>query len=184
MGTLRYSRRAAVISVVTIQLRALEPDDLDFVHMLNNDSMIMTYWFEEPYESLQELREIYDRHIHDNRERRFVIVDPDGVRAGIVELMEIDYIHRNAEFQIIVAPGFQGRGYAQQATRKALDYAFAVLNLHKVYLIVSVENPKAIHIYEQAGFVTEGELREEYFADGRYRNALRMGILQHEHLKR
>lgn len=67
---------------------------------------------------------------------------------------------------------------------QALDYAFAVLNLHKVHLIVSVENPKAIHIYEKAGFVTEGELREEFFADGRYRNALRMGIAQREHLDR
>ncbi|GLY14998.1 spermidine N1-acetyltransferase [Kineosporia rhizophila] len=172
------------MSGVTIRLRALEPDDLDFVHTLNNDSKIMTYWFEEPYESLQELREIYAQHIHDNRERRFVIEAPEGVRAGIVELVEIDYIHRTAEFQIIVAPGFQGRGYAREATTRALDYAFAVLNLHKVYLIVSVENPKAIHIYQQAGFVTEGELREEYFADGRYRNALRMGILQHEHLGR
>lgn len=168
--------------VVTIRLRALEPDDLDFVHTLTNDSKIMTYWFEEPYESLQELREIYDRNIHNIRERRFVIEGPDGGRAGIVELMEIDYIHRSAEFQIIVAPDAQGRGYAQQATTKALDYAFAVLNLHKVYLIVSVENPKAIHIYQQAGFVTEGELREEFFSDGRYRNALRMGILQNEHL--
>ncbi|MET0190072.1 MAG: spermidine acetyltransferase, partial [Pseudonocardia sediminis] len=55
-------------------------------------------------------------------------------------------------------------------------------NLHKVFLIVSTENEKAIHIYRKAGFVVEGELREEFFADGRYRDALRMGILQHEHL--
>lgn len=167
---------------VTIRLRALEGEDLEFVHALNNDSMIMSYWFEEPYESLQELRELYDRHIHDVRERRFVIETAEVERAGIVELVEIDYIHRGAEFQIIIAPGFQGRGYARQATTAALDYAFAVLNLHKVYLVVDVENARAIHVYEKVGFRTEGELREEYFAGGRYRNALRMGILQHEHL--
>lgn len=166
---------------MTIRLRALERDDLEFVHSLNNDSRIMSYWFTEPYEALVELRDIYDRHVHDNRERRFVI-EADGERAGIVELVEIDYIHRGAEFQIIVNPAHQGRGYARAATVAALDYAFAVLNLHKVYLIVAVENVKAIHVYEKVGFVTEGELREEFFADGRYRNALRMGILQHEHL--
>ncbi len=166
---------------MTIRLRALERDDLEFVHGLTNDRKIMSYWFAEPFDALVELRDIYDRHVHDNRERRFVI-EADGEPAGVVELVEIDYIHRGAEFQIIVHPDFQGWGHARAATVKALDYAFAVLNLHKVYLIVSVENSRAIHIYEQAGFVTEGELREEFFADGRYRNALRMGILQHEHL--
>jgi diamine N-acetyltransferase len=170
------------MGVVSIRLRALEREDLEFVHALNNDSMIMSYWFEEPYESLVELREIYDRHIHDVRERRFVIETTDGIPAGVVELVEIDYIHRRAEFQIIVAPDFQGRGYARMATVKALDYAFAVLNLHKVFLVVDVENVKAVHIYEKVGFATEGELREEFFANGRYRNALRMGILQGEHL--
>lgn len=166
---------------MTIRLRALEREDLGFVHALNNDSRIMSYWFTEPYEALVELRDIYDRHVHDNRERRFVI-EADGEPAGIVELVEIDYIHRGAEFQIIVHPAHQGRGYAREATRRALDYAFAVLNLHKVYLVVDVENAAAIHVYRTVGFVTEGELREEFFADGRYRNALRMGILQHEHL--
>lgn len=166
---------------MTIRLRALEREDLGFVHALNNDSRIMSYWFTEPYEALVELRDIYDRHVHDNRERRFVI-ESDGAPAGIVELVEIDYIHRGAEFQIIVHPAHQGRGYAREATRRALDHAFAVLNLHKVYLVVDVENAAAIHVYRTVGFVTEGELREEFFADGRYRNALRMGILQHEYL--
>ncbi len=166
---------------MTLRLRALERDDLEFVHGLTNDRKIMSYWFAEPFDALVELRDIYDRHVHDNRERRFVI-EVEGEPAGVVELVEIDYIHRGAEFQIIVHPEFQGRGYAREATIKALDHAFAVLNLHKVYLIVAVDNPKAIHVYEKVGFVTEGELREEFFADGRYRNALRMGILQEEHL--
>ena len=166
-----------------MRLRALERDDLPFVHGLSNDSGIMSYWFEEPYEALVELQQIYDRHVHDNRERRFV-VDCAGERAGLVELVEIDYIHRNAEFQIIVHPGFQGRGLAARATAAALDYAFGVLNLHKIYLVVDVENPRAVRVYEKTGFTVEGPLREEYFAGGRYRDAHRMAILQREHLGR
>ncbi|MBE9375248.1 spermidine N1-acetyltransferase [Saccharopolyspora sp. HNM0983] len=168
---------------MAIRLRALERDDLRFVHGLSNNSQIMSYWFEEPYEALVELQDIYDRHIHDVRERRFVI-EVDGERGGLVELVEIDYIHRNAEFQIIVAPDHEGRGVAGRATRMALDYAFSVLNMHKIYLLVSTENPKAIHIYQKAGFRTEGELREEFFAGGRYHNALRMGAFQRDHLGR
>ncbi len=127
---------------MTVELRALERDDLRFVHRLNNDSSVMTYWFDEPFESLAELTDIYDRHIHDNRERRFVVETggADRVQVGIVELVEIEPVHLTAEFQIIVAPDHQGKGYASTATDLALRYAFATLNLHKVYLIVDVEN--------------------------------------------
>ncbi|ALE82527.1 MULTISPECIES: spermidine N1-acetyltransferase [unclassified Pseudonocardia] len=166
-----------------MRLRALEREDLPFVHGLSNDSGIMSYWFEEPFESLVELQEIFARHVHDNRERRFII-DCAGERAGLVELVEIDYIHRNAEFQIIVAPAFQGRGLAARATAGALDYAFGVLNLHKVYLVVDIENTRAVRAYERTGFVVEGELREEYFASGRYHDAYRMAVLQRDHLGR
>lgn len=124
---------------------------------------------------------MHELHIHDERERRFVI-EADGAAVGLVELVEIDYIHRNCEFQIIVAPGHQGRGYAGIATRKVLEHAFGVLNLHKVYLLVDTENHAAVHIYEKVGFTVEGVLREEFFSAGRYRDATRMGIFQRDFL--
>ena len=83
----------------TLFLRALERNDLRFVHELNNNQSIMSYWFEEPYESFDELEELYNKHIHDNAERRFVAEDSHGNAIGLVELIEIDYIHRSAEFQ-------------------------------------------------------------------------------------
>lgn len=133
-----------------IRLRPLERDDLKFVHNLDNDANIMRYWFEEPYEAFVELQELYDKHIHDQTERRFVI-EQDGVNLGLVELIEIDHIHRRAEFQIIVDPAHQNKGYATTATRLAMDYAFMALNLYKLYLIVDTENARAIHIYTKLG---------------------------------
>ena len=37
----------------------------------------MRYWFQEPYEAFVELSDLYDKHIHDQSERRFV-VECDG----------------------------------------------------------------------------------------------------------
>ncbi|MFX5622814.1 GNAT family N-acetyltransferase, partial [Acinetobacter baumannii] len=80
------------------------------------------------------------------------------------------------------APACQGRGLAVQATRLALDYGFSVLNLHKIYLIVDRENEKAVHVYAKAGFRQEGVLKEEFFMNGQYRDVIRMGIFQRDHL--
>jgi len=138
-----------------IKLRPLEREDLEFIHKLNNNAKIMSYWFEEPYEAFVELQDLYDKHIHDQGERRFIL-EKDEEMVGLVELVEIDYIHRRAEFQIIIDPRFQNHGYASTATRMAMDYAFSVLNMHKLYLIVDSTNEKAIHIYKKAGFQEEG----------------------------
>ncbi|GAA2387786.1 MULTISPECIES: GNAT family N-acetyltransferase [Gordonia] len=164
------------------RLRALERADLQFVHGLFNDPEVMRYWFEPAHVTITDLEETFVRQQRcGDRERRF-IVDAAGRRVGLVELVYIDQVHRNCEFQIIIAPGEQGRGYAGAATRAALDFAFRSLNLHKVYLLVDTENAAAIHVYEKAGFVVEGVLRREFFADGAYRDATRMGIFQDDYL--
>ncbi|EAG1547904.1 spermidine N1-acetyltransferase [Listeria monocytogenes] len=163
-----------------LKLRPLEREDLKFVHRLNNDAKIMSYWFEEPYEAFVELQELYDKHIHDQSERRFIL-ELDGQMVGLVELMEINYIHRRAEFQIIIDPKFQGHGYAVSATKLAMKYAFHVLNMHKLYLVVDKVNEKAIHVYEKVGFIREGELIDEFFVDGTYHDAIRMCIFQHQY---
>ena len=168
----------------TLSLRALERGDLRFIHDLNNNRNIMAYWFEEPYESFDELEELYNKHIHDNAERHFVVENENKELVGLVELIEINYIHRSAEFQIIIAPNYQGKRYATTLINKALDYSFTILNLHKIYLHVAVENEKAVHLYDKCGFIEEGHLVQEFFINGRYQDVKRMYMLQNDYLTR
>ncbi|WP_322996035.1 spermidine N1-acetyltransferase [Castellaniella sp.] len=170
------------ISNFKIKLRPLERVDLQFVHQLDNNAIVMRYWFEEPYATFTELQSLYDQHVHDQSERRF-IVECEGEKAGLVELVEIDHVHRRAEFQIIIAPEYQGKGLAPRATKLALEYGFKVLNLYKIYLIVDQENKKAIHIYTKLGFQAEGQLKDEFFVNGEYRSVIRMSLFQQDHLK-
>jgi len=170
-------------TVSDVTLRPLERGELHFVHVLNNNRSVMGYWFEEPYESFVELEELYRKHIHDQSERRFIVEDAAHERVGLVELVEIDHLHRRAEFLIMVSPEHQRRGYARAATRLAINYAFRVLNLYKLYLLVDVDNTRAIRIYEDAGFRREGVLIDEFFSDGRYHDVVRMCLFQREALR-
>ena len=147
-----------------MKIRALEETDLQFVHHLNNEYTIMSYWFEEPYESLSELKTLYQKHILDESERRFIIED-DHTSIGVVELVEINFVLGN-------------KGYAKKAFKMAIDYAFLVLNLNKVYLYVDVNNEKAVHIYKKAGFIIEGELKEHFYTQGKYKDCYVMGLLK------
>ena len=168
----------------SIRLRALEKKDLRFVHSLNNNRSIMSYWFEEPYESFDELEDLYGKHIHDNTERRFIAEhcgadNSEAVSIGLVELIEIDYVHRKAEFQIIIAPGYQGQGHARDA-----DQVRAGLCLHHFEpeqgftWSSAVENEKSHFIFIViSGFIEEARLVQEYFTNGEYRDVLRMYIM-------
>lgn len=164
-----------------MKLRALEVSDLPFVHELNNEYSIMSYWFEEPYETLTELQYLFDKHLLDESERRFIVEDENQV-VGIVELVEINYIHRNCEIQIIIKPEFSGKGYAKFAFEKATSYTFDILNMHKIYLFVDTDNEKAIHIYKSQGFKKEGLLKEQFYTKGKYKDAYIMSLLKSEYI--
>src|SRR5688572_16853961 len=97
----RARRETADPQASPVRLRPLERSDLHFVHQLNNNRNVMGYWFEEPYESFVELEELFRKHIHDQSERRFIIERGDGVRVGLVELVEINHLHRRAEFLVM-----------------------------------------------------------------------------------
>jgi diamine N-acetyltransferase len=162
-----------------LTLRPLERKDLPFVHDLDNERHTMAFWFEEPYESLDELTNLYDKHIHDDNERRFVI-DVDDQFAGIIELVNINFIHRTTEIQIIIKSDFQGFGLAKMVMFKGMDYGFNILNMHKIYLYVDAENHKAVHIYKELGFIQEGVLRQHFFVEGAYHDSIIMGIFSQE----
>lgn len=165
-----------------IELRVLEKSDLEFIHQLNNNADIMSYWFEEPYQSMTHLEKMYDKSIEGKEVRQFII-QKGNEKLGYVGIFSIDPIHRKAEFGIMVDPRHQGYGYASIATNMAIDYAFLTLNLHKLYLIVDRINEKAIHVYEKMGFQVEGVLQEEFFVNGKFHDVSIMSIFQRDYLK-
>ena len=90
-------------------------------------------------------------------------------------------IYRSWEFRILIFdPSAVGHGIGTEATRLVVDYAFKRLNAHRVWLGANAANVRAIKCYEKVGFVREGVLREDLFTHGRYRDAVRMGVLEQE----
>ncbi|GAB4073083.1 spermidine N1-acetyltransferase [Barrientosiimonas marina] len=167
----------------TIQLRAVEKDDLSFLHKLLNNTDVMHYWFSEAHMSMEKLKEMLEKNNANDRNRSFILTDGQEP-FGFVGIADIDPRHRHAEFSIMIEPAHQGNGYAGKATQLAMDYAFSMLNLHKLYLIVAKANDKARHVYEKAGFHTEGEMTEHFFVKGTYQDALMMGVFQQDYWNR
>ena len=115
---------------MSIRLRPLEREDLHFVHQLDNNASVMRYWFEEPYEAFVELSDLYDKHIHDQTERRFV-VEHEGQKAGLVELVEINHVHRRAESAVMGCGSLWARHGMQESAELAGPWNSPCLRLFR-----------------------------------------------------
>ncbi len=100
---------------------------------------------------------------------------------GFVALHSLEWNNGAAALSIgIGAAGQRGKGYGGEALALALQYAFCELNLHRVGLDYIDDNERAMALYQRAGFVEEGRLREYVHRDGRRRDRVYMGILRGE----
>ena len=106
-----------------------------------------------------------------------IVLQDDDRPIGTIKLGGIHWVHRHAEFGIMIgAKDLWGQGYGTDAGRLVLEYAFRRLNLHKVFLGVAADHESAIRSYARLGFREEGTSTEYMYVDGRYRDALFMGI--------
>lgn len=106
----------------------------------------------------------------------------DGTPVGMSGITAINAAFHNGEFYIFINPDMQGLGAGKAITAWMLDYGFTTLGLARVYLYVDGDNLPAVHLYEQIGFVREGNLRQHRFKNGRYHDKLVYGMLRQEWL--
>ncbi|KAK4554877.1 hypothetical protein LTR86_008025 [Recurvomyces mirabilis] len=88
--------------------------------------------------------------------------------------------HRHGHLGLWISSAYQGNGYGSEAIRWALNWAFRMVNLHRVDLSAFEWNTGAVKLYEKMGFRIEGRKREHLWYDGRYWDEIEMGILQRE----
>lgn len=104
---------------------------------------------------------------------------------GYAMLSDVSPIHGHAKLGIAIgSPPHQNRGLGSEAISLLVDFAFADLNLSRVFLDVIDGNARAIRAYEKCGFKHEGRLRRHYYIEGQHRDALLMSVLRSEHRPR
>ena len=106
------------------------------------------------------------------------VIEHDGKFIGEVRLDGIDEHDKRASLAIgIYDPKLLGIGLGSEAIRLCLNYAFDVINLHRISARVLASNERAIRCYQKCGFVEEGREREAALINGNWQDDLIMGVL-------
>lgn len=164
-----------------VRLRAVEPADLPDYHRWLNEPQVIRYLKLYAPLSMPDEEAWYAAVRADPNQKVFAIEVESGQHIGNVGLMHINWKDGSAELGIVIGDQSQwGKGYGQDAIRTLLGFAFGEMNLHRIYLRVVAEHTPAIGVYRKCGFVEEGRLREDIYAEGRYQDMLIMSVLKHE----
>jgi RimJ/RimL family protein N-acetyltransferase len=84
---------------------------------------------------------------------------------------------RAAKLGYAVAAEHWGKGYATDAVRSALEFAFGPLDLHRVTAAIGPDNAASQALVERLGFVREGVLRDHVFTNGAWRDSVLYSML-------
>jgi diamine N-acetyltransferase len=147
-----------------IRLRAPEPKDVTSIFIWENDS---SQWETgntfSPYS-----RFVLEQHItgsgndiYEFKQLRLIIeLQESGTAIGIIDLYDFDPHHRHAGVGILIDPAHQRKGYATNALKLLVDYAFSFVKIHHLYAYIPVTNTPSLHLFEQCGFETMGVLKD------------------------
>lgn len=157
-----------------IRLRALEPDDIEILFEVENDT---DEWVSSntctPC-SRYVLNNYICNSVHDflidNQLRLIIERCSDNAVLGMIELFDHNPLLHKAELGIIILRKYRRSGYASEAVDLIKNYVRTFFHLSQMYVYVSTDNISAIELFKKKGFVISGTLRNWILVEGKIRN--------------
>ena len=167
-------------------LRPFGPDDLEALFAIQADESVARWLYNDP-RTLEETRELLARTIggaalHGEGEwlSAAAVLRTTGELVGDVSLHWASEAHGQGELGFVVHPEHQGRGYATEASRPLLDFAFGPLGLHRVIGRLEPRNTGSARVLEKLGMRREAHLVENEWVKGEWQSELVYAILARE----
>lgn len=156
-----------------IYLRALEPDDLEFVYRLENDTSIWEVsQTQTPYSMflIKNYLENAHKDIYEAKQLRLAICKNESFEAiGLIDLFDFDPKNNRAGIGIVIQnKENRGLGYGKESLELLIAYAKDYLYIHQLFANISVSNLASKTLFTSFGFELIGIKKEWIFNDGNY----------------
>ena len=158
-----------------IYLRALEPNDLEFVYAVENDQNI---WHvsntNTPYSKflIKQYLANAQQDIFEAKQLRLAIcLNTTFDAIGLIDLFDFDPTHRRAGVGIVIA-NEQNRNlnFGTEALEILINYSFTQLQLHQLYANIATINANSIALFTKFGFELVGIKKEWMYLNNSYQD--------------
>lgn len=162
-----------------IILRALEPEDIDFLYEIEND---MALWEVSntitPFSRYILRNYIENAHlsIYEVKQLR-LLIEIKATPIGFIDLFDFDAQHKRVGVGIVLIDTYRGRGHALQALQMICTYAFSQLQMHQVHASVTEDNTKSIELFTKAGFIQTGIRKDWIYTQGSFKSEIQLQLM-------
>jgi diamine N-acetyltransferase len=155
-----------------IHLRALEPEDLEFLYEIeNNESIWEVSNTQTPYSKwvLKNYLENAHLDIYEAKQLRLIIVfSKTNERVGCIDLFDFDAKNSRAGIGIIISENFRNQGIGKETLQLITNYAFTHLNLHQLFANITTKNEASLLLFSNFGFQKIGIKKDWTKINGTY----------------
>lgn len=168
-----------------VYLRALEPEDLDLVHKIENNE---DFWeisaTQTPYSKflIRQYLENAHRDIYDIKQLRLVICTKRHRAVGLIDVFDLEPKDQRAAIGILIAnKKDRKKGYGSESLSLLCEYCFKYLGLHQLYANVTAENTNSMRIFENNGFRKVGLKKDWTMFNGKFKDEFLYQLINNVH---
>lgn len=146
-----------------ISLRSPEPEDLEMMYAMENDTALWSVGNATlPYSryTLRQYLEQSCQNLFAEHQARFVIELADGETAGMIDLADFDPLNSRAEVCIGLLGKHRGKGIATRALALLCDYALKKLHINQLFAFIPEWNEESLRLFEKNGFKKSALLQQ------------------------
>lgn len=159
----------------TIYLRALEPEDLEFVYAIENDTSVWEVSnTQTPYSKflIKQYLENAHQDIYEAKQLRLAICKNENEKAiGLIDLFEYDPRNNRAGIGILIQNEIdRNQGFGKEALELLIQFAFSQLNLHQLFANIGTENQSSLQLFTTFGFQKIGVKKDWNLINGTYQD--------------
>ena len=172
------------LSTERLRLRSFTDADAEALYALHSDAHVLRYWDSPPWTDraradgfLARCREMAEEG---SGVRLAIDQRDDGSFLGWCSLSRWNPTYRSAALGYCLGEPAWGHGYATEAARAVLEWAFETLDLNRVQAETDTRNAGSARVLEKLGFRREGTLRQDCVVDGVVSDSWIYGLLRAE----
>ena len=157
-----------------IFLRALEPEDIDFVYEIENDESIWEISNTiTPYSRylLKEYLEHAHKDIFEVKQLRLVISSYNNETLGLIDIFDFDISNRKAGLGLLIKSNEKRNiGFGSEALQLVINYCFTHLGLHQLYCNIAEDNIASLNLFKKFKFEIVGLKKDWNLVNDEYKN--------------
>lgn len=174
------------LETTRLTLRPFVDDDFDAMHAMRSSSEVVRYLYEETF-SPEQTRELLTKKMagfawsrEDDWLSVAVVERSSGLTVGDLALHWVSERDRTVEVGFVFDPRHQGKGFATEAARAVVDWAFTTAGMHRVIGRTEARNVASSRVLEKLGMRLEAHYVENEWVKNEWQSEFVYSVLEHE----